>query len=328
MRVFVAGATGAMGKRLVPLLVAGGHDVVAMTRSPDKVEQLRAAGAHPVVADALDPKAVIEAVVAARPDVVVHQLTALSTATNLRRFDDQFALTNRLRTEGTDHLVEAALASGAHRFVAQSYAGWPYAPEGAAVKAETAPLDPNPPRPMQRSLEAIRHLEGAVLGTDGLDGVVLRYGNFYGPGTGLAGDGPLVELIRRRRFPVIGAGAGVWSFVHIDDAAAATGLALERGAGIYNIVDDDPAPVREWLPELAAIVGAEPPRRVPTLVGRLAAGEVGVALMTRAGGASNAKAKEELGWRLRYPTWRIGFPAAVDVAPSPPPAQPVDYRRV
>ena len=312
MRVFIAGGTGAIGRRLVPLLVAGGHDVVAMTRHPDRAAGLRAAGASPVVADALDRDAVTEAVATARPDVVVHQLTALSGGGSLRRFDRQFEATNALRTKGTDHLLDAARRTGARRFVAQGYAGWPYAREGGPVKTEDAPLDPSPPQHMAETLAAIRHLEDAVLGVEGLEGVVLRYGAFYGPGTSIAEDGALVEMVRRRRFPLVGAGAGTWSFVHIDDAAAATAIAIERGEpGIYNIVDDDPAPVRLWLPELAAAVGAEPPRRVPKAIGRLAAGEVGASLMTRARGASNAKARERLGWSPRYPTWRGGFGAGL-----------------
>ena len=308
MRVFVAGATGVLGKRLVSQLVANGHEVVGMTWSPDKAEWLRSVGADALVADALDRTAVLDAVQTARPDVVVHQLTSLSSPGSLRRFDGQFAATNRLRMEGTDALLEAAVASGAKRFVAQSYAGWPYAREGGPVKGEDDPLDPSPPKHMRQTLAAIRHLEDAVLNAPGLDGTVLRYGSFYGPGTAIAPDGAIVQLLRRRRFPVIGDGSGIWSFVHVDDAAAATVRAVELGgAGVYNIVDDDPASVREWLPELAAAVGAKPPLRLPTLVGRLAAGEVGVSLMTQVRGASNAKAKEELGWQPRYPSWRSGF---------------------
>ena len=308
MRVFVAGATGAIGRRLVPMLVAEGHDVVAMTRSPSKAGDLRAAGAVPVVADALDRGAVVEAVTGAKPDVVVHQLTALAGAGSLRRFDARFTATNQLRTRGTDHLLEAAVAGGARRFVAQSYAGWPYAKEGGPAKTEDEPLDPSPPKHMRRTLAAIRHLEDAVLGAEALEGVILRYGGFYGPGTSVADDGSIVEMVRRRRVPVLGEGTGVWSFVHVDDAAAATVLAIERGEpGVYNIVDDEPAPVYEWLPALADAVGAPRPRRVPTAIGRLVAGGAGVSMMNDARGASNAKAKQQLGWRLEYPTWRAGF---------------------
>jgi len=250
----------------------------------------------------------VRAVVAARPEVVVHQLTALAGMTSFRRPDQGFALTNRLRTEGTDHLLEAARAAGARRFVAQSFAGWPFARVGGPVKTEDDPLDPDPPAQLRRTLDAIRHLESAVLGTEGLEGVVLRYGGFYGPGTSAGEGGFMLDDLRRRRFPLVGAGTGVWSFVHIDDAATATVAAVERGApGIYQIVDDDPAPVSEWLPALAAAVGAPPPRRVPAWVARLAGGAHGVVLMTEARGASNAKARRELGWRPAWPSWRQGF---------------------
>ena len=308
MKIFVAGATGALGHRLVPLLVGGGHQVVAMTRSAHKAAGLRAAGAEPVVADGLDRDAVLRALRQARPEVVVHQLTALAGMTNFRKLDEGFALTNRLRTEGTDHLLEASLASGARRFVAQSFAGWPFARVGGPVKTEDDPLDPDPPAELRRTLDAIRHLESAVLGADGIEGLVLRYGGFYGPGTSAGEGGFMVEDLRRRRFPIVGAGTGVWSFVHIDDAAAATVVAVARGApGIYQVVDDDPAPVSAWLPALAAAVGARPPRRLPAWVARLVAGEHGVVLMTEVRGASNAKARRELGWTPAYPSWRQGF---------------------
>jgi 2-alkyl-3-oxoalkanoate reductase len=308
MRIFLAGATGALGRRLVPLLVEGGHQVTGMTRTAGKAPGLRAAGADPVVADALDRDDLLRAVVAARPEVVVHQLTALAGMTSFRRPDQGFALTNRLRTEGTDHLLEAARAAGARRFVAQSFAGWPFARVGGPVKTEDDPLDPDPPAQLRRTLDAIRHLESAVLGTEGLEGVVLRYGGFYGPGTSAGEGGFMLDDLRRRRFPLVGAGTGVWSFVHIDDAATATVAAVERGVpGIYQIVDDDPAPVSEWLPALAVAVGAPPPRRVPAWVARLAGGAHGVVLMTEARGASNAKARRELGWRPVWPSWRQGF---------------------
>lgn len=308
MRVFVAGATGAIGRRLVPQLVANGHDVAAMTRSPEKAGALRAAGATPVLADALDREAVLDAVVRAEPEVVVHELTALNDARSLRRFDTQFRRTNLLRTKGTDHLLEAAVAAGTRRFVAQSFAGWPYGRDGHPARTEDDPLDPNVPKQMRETLAAIQHLEYAVRNADGIEGVVLRYGGFYGPGTSVAEDGSVVDMLRRRRFPVVGDGSGIWSFVHIDDAAAATVAAVERGApGVYNIVDDEPAAVSEWLPALAAAVGAPPPRRVPSVIGRLIAGEVAVLLMTQVPGASNVKAKRELAWHLRHPTWRSGF---------------------
>jgi 2-alkyl-3-oxoalkanoate reductase len=308
MRIFVAGATGALGSRLVPLLVEGGHEVVGMTRSAGKAADVRAVGAEPVVADGLDRDAVLRAVRQARPEVVVHQLTALAGTTSFRKFDQGFALTNRLRTAGTDHLLQAARASGARRFVAQSFAGWPFARVGGPVKTEDDPLDPNPPAELRRSLDAIRHLEAAVLGAEGLEGVVLRYGGFYGPGISVGDGGFMLDDIRRRRVPIVGAGSGVWSFVHVDDAAAAMAGAVERGApGLYNIVDDDPAPVSVWLPALAAAVGARPPRRLPAWVARLVAGEHTVVLLTEIRGASNAKARRELGWKPAYPSWRQGF---------------------
>ncbi len=264
MKVFVAGATGVIGSRLVPLLLDGGHEVTALTRTPAKADALRALGADPAVADGLSPEAVMEAVSAARPDVVVHQMTALSEmGGNLRRFDRDFELTNRLRTEGTDALLAAARQSGTRRFVAQSFAGWPYAREGGWVKTEGDPLDPSPPQAMSRTLEAIRHLESAVTSADGIEGLVLRYGALYGPGTSIAAGGQHADLVRRR-FPIVGDGAGHWSFKHVDDAVAATLAAIEGGApGIYNVVDDEPAAVSQWLPHLAEALGAKSPRRIP-----------------------------------------------------------------
>ena len=311
MRVFVAGGSGALGRRLVPMLVGGGHSVVAMTRSADKTGAIRAAGAEPAVADALDEGDVMAAVREARPDAVVHQLTALTGITgNPRRFDREFETTNRLRTEGTDHLLRAAREAGARRFVVQSFAGWPYAREGGPVKTEDDPLDTSPPIGGLATIAAIRYLESSVTGAEGLEGVVLRYGGFYGPGTSLARDSndTLPKTIRKRRFPILDGGTGVWSFVHIDDAANATLVAVEGGApGIYNIVDDDPAPVSEWLPAFADAIGAPPPRRLPVWVGRLVGGPIAVALMTEIRGASNAKAKRELGWQPAHPSWREGF---------------------
>jgi nucleoside-diphosphate-sugar epimerase len=305
MNIFLAGATGALGRSLVPKLIEAGHSVTGMTRSPAKAETLRAQGAAPVVADALDREAVIAAVVAARPDVVVHELTAIGEF-DPRRPDKTFALTNRLRTEGTDTLLTAAREAGASRFVAQSFAGWPYARDGGVAKPEDAPLDPDPPRGIRETHAAIRHLEEAVRAAQG---IVLRYGGFYGPGTGLAPGGDQYEAVHSRKFPVVGDGGGVWSLVHIDDAATATVAAIERGepGGIYNIVDDEPAPVREWLPELAKAIGARPPRHLPRFLGRLALGPAGTAMMTEIRGASNAKARRELGWIPAYPTWRQGF---------------------
>jgi nucleoside-diphosphate-sugar epimerase len=307
MKVLVAGATGALGKQLVPQLVAAGHEVVGMTRSESKVDAVRKLGATPVVADALDAEQVARAVAQAEPEVIVHQLTALSSI-DLRHFERSFETTNRLRTEGTDHLLSAGRAVGVRRFVAQSFAGWPFAREGGPVKTEDDPLDPAPADGMRGTLDAIRYLEEAVTGAGWTEGIVLRYGGFYGPGTSLERGSEMIEQIRRRRFPVVGDGAGVWSFIHIADAAEATVAAVERGRpGIYNIVDDEPAPVAEWLPAVADAVGAKPPMHVPRLVGRLLAGKELAVMMTEVRGASNAKAKRELGWRPRHSSWREGF---------------------
>ena len=309
MRIFVAGATGAVGSRLVPLLVLSGHEVIGTTRSPERGERLRQLGAEPVVLDVLDREATVRAVERARPDVIVHQATALSNmGSNLRRFDREFAATNHLRTDGTDNLLAAAHAAGVGRFVAQSFAGWPAEPVGGPVKDEDAPLDPNPPKRFRDALAAIRHLEAAVTDAEGIEGLVLRYGGFYGPGTSLAEGGVHFEAVRKRQFPIVGSGAGVWSFAHIHDVASATLAAVERGApGVYNVVDDEPAAVSVWLPFLAEAIGAKPPWHVPLWLGRLLAGELGVAMMTTVRGASNAKAKRELGWAPRWATWRDGF---------------------
>jgi nucleoside-diphosphate-sugar epimerase len=307
MKVFVAGATGSIGRRLVPILVRAAYQVIGATRTPAKAAAIRAAGGEAVVMDALNPASVMQAIQAARPDVVVHQLTAIPAHLNVRKFDRDFSMTNRLRTEGTDNLLAASRAHGVRRFIAQSYAGWPYARVGGPVKTEEDPLDGNPPAELRRSLQAIRHLESAVLASD-LEGLVLRYGGFYGPGTSLGEGGSALDDVRKRRFPVVARGSGVWSFVHIDDAAQATLKAIEGGQpGLYNIVDDDPATVSDWLPALAAAIGAKAPWRVPTFVGRLAIGEPGLVLMKDSRGASNEKAKRELGWKLAWPSWREGF---------------------
>ena len=309
MRIFVAGASGAVGQPLVRRLAEAGHEVVGMTRTPAKAARLRELGAEPVVADALDRDAVTAAVRAAGPEVVVHQLTAIAGA-NLRNLDAAFVLTNRLRTEGTDHLIAAARAAGARRFVGQSFAPWSYKREGGPAKSEDAPLETSPPKHVEQTLAAIRHLEAAVTGAQGLEGIVLRYGGFYGPGTGLARDGEMTEMVLKGRFPVVGGGGGVWSLVHVEDAAEATVRAIERGApGIYNICDDEPARVSEWLPALAEAVGGRRPRRMPGFLGRLLLGPAAYAMMTDIRGASNAKAKRELGWTLAYPSWRQGFAA-------------------
>ena len=304
MRLFVAGATGVIGRRLVPRLVERGHEVTGTTRSAARAETLHAAGAEPVLLDPLDARAVRDAVVRARPDVVVHQLTALGGAAVGRNFDRGFAATNRLRTEGTDHLLAAARAAGARRLVWQSFAGWPIARDGGPVKAEDAPFDPDPPADARETLAAIRHLEAAVTGARDMEGIVLRYGGLYGPGTSLERGGEHLELVRRRRLPVGGGGGGVWSLVHVDDAAAATVAAIEGGPpGVYNVVDDDPAAASEWVPALAAALGAKPPLRLPGWVVRLAAGPQVLSLMTRARGASNAKARRALGWAPQH-SWR------------------------
>jgi 2-alkyl-3-oxoalkanoate reductase len=312
MKVFLAGATGALGRALVPQLVAGGHEVVGMTRSASKQDLVRSLGARPVVADALDPDAVAQAVASAEPEVIVHELTALSGTMSIRdaRHPERFEgalMTNRLRTEGTDHLLAAGRAVGARRFVAQSFGAFRFAGKGGPVQTEADALDPDPRQP---GLEAMLYLERAVTTIEWGEGLALRYGGFYGPGTGisLAPDAVMAGPIRKRRFPIVGDGGGVWSHVHIEDAAAATAIAVERGQpGVYNVVDDDPAPVREWLPVLASALDAKPPRRIPRWLGRLAAGETATRMMTEAKGASNEKAKRELGWKPRYASWRQGF---------------------
>src|ERR671911_2179407 len=315
MKVFVAGASGALGAQLVPKLVAAGHQVVAMTRTASKQDGLRALGARPVVADALDPDAVARVVGEAEPEVIVHQLTALSgemSARDMRHPDRSFAftMTNRLRTEATDHLLAAGRAVGARRFVAQSFGAFRWARTGGPVLTEADPIDRDPPAALRMALPGILHVERAVTTIEWGEGLALRYGGFYGPGTGisLASDAVMAAPIRKRRFPIVGDGGGVWSLIHIEDAAAGTAVSVERGRpGVYDIVDDDPAPVREWLPALASALGAKPPRRIPRWLGRLAAGEMATLMMTEARGASNEKAKRELGWQLRYPSWRQGF---------------------
>jgi len=300
MRIFITGATGAIGQRLLPQLKERGHQLVASVRSAGRLDRLRALGVESVILDLLDPNAVHLAVCAARADAIIHEATALGGVTDLKHFDRSFALTNQLRTRATDNLIAAARASGVRKVVAQSYTGWPYGRGGGQIKTEDDPLDPYPVPSMRESLEAIKHLEHAVVGAGG---IALRYGAFYG-----APDDPMLALVRKRMFPIIGDGGGVWSWLHLEDAAAAAVLAVERGgSGVYNIADDDPAPVREWLPALAAVIGAPPPRRIPRFLARLIAGEAVVSMMTEVRGVSSAKAKRELGWTLRYPTWRRGF---------------------
>jgi nucleoside-diphosphate-sugar epimerase len=306
MRVFVAGGSGAMGRRLVPQLVARGHQVTATTTSADRLVLLEQLGAVGVVMDGLDPVSVGEAVATAKPDVIVHQMTALSVAHAGKpdfRHPERFgALTNRLRTEGTDHLLATAEATGVSHVVAQSVATWPANPGAGLVTEAEPPSLQELPAKMRVLAEPLRHVEEVVVKAGG---AVLRYGAFYGPGGGVEDQ---IELVRKRRLPIIGGGTGYFSFVHLDDAASATVLAAEQQAnGVFNIVDDEPAPVSEWLPYLAACVGAKRPLRVPAWLVRPLAGEMGVAIMTKGRGFSNAKAKRELGWQLRYPTWREGF---------------------
>ncbi len=303
MRVFVAGASGAIGSRLVPQLVERGHEVIGTHRSPGSAERVRALGAEPIELDLLDAPAVHKAVLATEPDAIVHQATALAELRDFKHFDRSFAQTNRLRTEGLDALMAAAREAGVRRFLAQSYASALYAREGGPVKTEEDPLDSNPVPAMRETVAAMRYLDEAVMNAGG---TVLRYGGFYGA----ANDG-MVEPVRKRLFPIVGNGAGVTSFIHLDDAAAATVLALEQDRrGAYNIVDDEPAPVREWLPVLAEVLGSKSPRHVPRWLARLFAGEAVVMIGTESRGSSNAKAKRELGWELRYPSWRQGFAAA------------------
>jgi nucleoside-diphosphate-sugar epimerase len=303
MRVFVAGAGGAIGRRLLPQLIAGGHEVVATTRSAGKMADVRALGAEHLVMDGLDAGSVGEAVARAGPDVIVHQMTALAGIEDLKHFDETFAVTNQLRTKGTDHLLAAADALGVTRFIAASYTGWPNAREGGSVKTEDDPFDEHPPAAQEKSLAAIRYLERATV-EGSPHGIALRYGSFYGPG---ASD-ELVEVVRRRKLPLVGGASGIWSWIHIDDASSATVAAVERGAaGVYNIVDDEPAPVYEWLPVLAESIEAKPPRHAPVWLARLAVGEVGVSMMTQIRGSSNAKAKRDLGWQPSWSTWREGF---------------------
>jgi nucleoside-diphosphate-sugar epimerase len=310
MRVFVAGASGAIGTRLVPQLIDRGHEVIGTSRSPEKAAGLAELGAEPKVLDLLDPRAVRKAVREAAPDAIVHQATALADVRFSKKLDKPFEETNRLRVEGTDALLAAAREEGVARFVAQSFANMRYAREGGPVKTEADPLDPRPLAGMSQVLAALEHLERAVTRAGG---IVLRYGGFYG-----ASNDGLLEPVRKRRFPIVGDGGGVTSFVHLDDAARATVLSLEHdGPAIYNVVDDRPAPAREWLPVLADALGARPPRRVPAWLARLVAGDVAVMLGTESRGASNAKAKRELGWTLEYPSWREGFVSAYARATAP-----------
>jgi nucleoside-diphosphate-sugar epimerase len=308
MKIFIAGATGAVGRPLVSACIKAGHSVIGLTRTPVKADLIRAMGAEPAVADGLDASAISAVMASARPDAVIHEMTSLAGTTDLRNFDRTFAGSNRLRTRGTDILLAAARESGVRRFIAQSYCGWPYARGGEAIKTEADALDPDPPAELRATLEAIRYVEKTVTGSANPEGIVLRYGSFYGPGTGMM-ERAMLDQIRKRRTPLIGDGAGWWSFVHVEDAAAATLQALEHGkpGSIYNIVDDDPAQVREWLPALAEIVGAKRPFHLPAWIARIVAGEHLVTMMTQVRAGSNRKARTEFGWQPRHPSWREGF---------------------
>ena len=308
MKVLVTGGTGAIGKFLLPLLVENRHEVVALTRSVTKAAQLEEGGVSTFIVDPLDKPRLTAAVRRAEPEVIIHQLTALSAVGNFRKFDQDFALTNRFRTEVTDTLLAAARTIGTRRFIAQSYCGWPYAKKGGPVKTEDDPLDPKPPESFTKTLSAIRYLEDTVCKTTSLEALALRYGMFYGPGTAIGKGGAILKMVRKRRFPIVGGGGGVWSFIHILDAARAAVAAISRGApGIYNIVDDEPAKVATWLPAFAKAVEAKPPYRIPHWLGELTIGKAGVSIMTQIRGCSNAKAKQELNWTPIYPSWRIGF---------------------
>jgi nucleoside-diphosphate-sugar epimerase len=310
MRIFIAGATGALGSRLVPLLRNAGHEVFGSSRNEAGAAKVDAQDATGIVMDPLDDGSVRAAVLAAEPEVIIHELTALGAMTgNMKKWDAEFAMTNRLRTEATDHLLAAAAGVGVRRFVAQSYGGhWTNQRTGGPVKTEADPLVDEPGKGAHETLRAIQHLETAVTAAQGIEGVVLRYGNLYGPGNAFSRTGEMAELIRKGKMPVVGGGTGVWSWLHIDDAAAATAAAVERGApGIYNIVDDAPAPVAEWLPYLAEQLGGKRPMRLPGWVAKPMIGQFGLALMTTVRGSSNAKAKRELEWTPRYATWREGF---------------------
>ena len=309
MRVFMTGATGAIGAALLPRLLRAGHDVVALVRTPDKAKAVESIGATAVLGDPLDRDGLISTVVAARPELILHELTALrGIRGDFRKFDQDFALTNRFRTEVTDTLIEAARAAGARRLIAQSFCGWPFAKVGGPVKTEEDPLDPNPPRGFRSTLAAIRYLEDRLNNTTDLHTCILRYGLLYGPGTGIEIGGPMIELVRKRMFPLVGAGTGVWSFVHIEDAAEATVAAVDTDAiGTFNIVDSEPAPIAEWLPYLARVIGAKPPRRVPAWLARFLIGNEGLSMMLHIRGGSNEKARRVLGWQPRYASWRTGF---------------------
>lgn len=307
MKIFIAGATGVIGRQLLPRLTEAGHEVTAITRSQGRVEQIRAYGANPIVCDVFEREKLKQAVATAKPEVVIHQLTSLPQRIDPRRIKQALAQTNKLRTEGTQILMDAAKSAGVRRFMAQSVS-FLYAPAGPSPATEDERLYKDAPSAFAPIVHAVDELEHTVLNSSGIEGIILRYGHFYGPGTAYAADGTVAEDVRRRRMPLIGGGGGVFSFVHVEDAAAATVLALNHGrSGIYNIVDDDPAPIGEWLPVYADLLDAPRPMRLPKLIGRLGAGRFGVYFMMEQRGASNKKAKQELGWQPAYSSWRDGF---------------------
>lgn len=313
MKIFVTGGTGAIGKFLLPLLLENKHEVVALTRSADKAVSLEDLGVSPVIADPLDKSALTAAVRRAEPEVIIHQLSALTKAGNFKKMDQEFALTNRFRTEVTDNLLAAARTIGTRRFIAQSYCGWPYAKKGGPVKTEEDPLDPKPPESFTKTLAAIRYLEDKIRSVNYLEGFAMRYGWFYGPATGFGKGGLVYKMVKKRKLPIVGGGGGIWSFIHIIDAARATVAAISHGApGIYNVVDDEPAKVSTWLPAYAKAIGGKPPSKIPHWLGELLTGKAGVAMMTQIRGCSNAKAKRELNWTPVYPSWRVGFLDGLD----------------
>jgi nucleoside-diphosphate-sugar epimerase len=308
MKVLVAGATGGLGRSLVPKLIEAGHEVTGMIRSESGAAGVRAQGADVVIADGLDAEAVKAAVVSVRPEVVVHQMTALKSGINFKKFDESFALTNRLRTEGTDNLLAAAHAAGVRRFIAQSYAGWNLQRGGSTIKTEADPLDPNPDPGTRQTMAGLRHVEDTVTGDKELEGLVLRYANFYGPTGAVGKGGEIVELIEKRKLPLVGDGAGIWSFIHYDDAADVTVRAVSTGdPGVYQIADDDPASAAVWLPELARVLGAKAPRKIPVWLAKLALGQVGVDFFTKIRGVDNSLAKDTFSWQPGYASWRQGF---------------------
>jgi nucleoside-diphosphate-sugar epimerase len=309
MKIFVAGSTGVVGKILVPQLIERGHEVFALVRNSQKSKDVKAAGAKAIIANALDKIELTESIKKTEPEVIIHQLTSLSNASgNFKKFDEEFELTNRFRTEATDTLISAACLVGARRFIAQSFCGWPFARERGPIKSEEDPLDPNPPAGFKRTLQAIKYLEKAVKSVTDFEALALRYGIFYGPDTGFSKDGLIATLLRKHKMPIVGNGNGVWSFIHINDAVSATVNAISQGKpGIYNIVDNEPAPVKYWLPFLAEILETKPPSKIPAWIAQLIIGKAGVSMMTQIRGGSNAKAKRELLWKPVYSSWRQGF---------------------